>query len=190
LYEKNNDDFFLNTKFILRIVFFVLSDFVEAQSFNGHDIQVDINIFVSGGIFKSVIAGNIRNDGKDRIVAGTWQGLKKLHIYNYQNGTYVLEWDTTFAEGDQIIPACIGDADNDGFNEPIVTIPSSGKLYMFKWNGYTYHLQLIMNLDIGYSMSIRYTGLRGGLSGIVTHDTMGVVGWLEGNLDQDPMFRG
>jgi len=24
----------------------------------------------------------------------------------------------------------------------------------------------------------------------VTHDTMGVVGWLEGNLDQDPMFSG
>ena len=127
---------------------------VRGQSFNGHHFQTDTNIFINSCWVRGVIAGDIRNDGNNRIIAGTWQGDTRILVYRYNSGVYQLEWDTAFLSAAEVIPASAGDADNNGLTDFIVTIPSAGTLSLFEWNGTTYSLRLSQVLDPGLSMSM------------------------------------
>jgi uncharacterized protein (TIGR02145 family) len=126
----------------------------SSQSFNNHVFDLDTAIFNPGCKTRSIRAGDIQNNDQIRIVAGTWQGTAQLFIYHYNNGLFQQEWDTTFPGANMILPGPVGDINNDGENEFIVTSPSLNMIYVFKWNGSTYQPISIFSLQSGLNGSM------------------------------------
>jgi len=101
-----------------------------------HRFVVDATISV-GSSYRAAIAGDLRNDGVNRIVAGTSSSLY-AYVFGKQGTTYVEEWNQLYAAGDAVTPAAVGDVDNDGLNEFLISVRSTGMVYMYRWDGATY----------------------------------------------------
>jgi hypothetical protein len=106
--------------------------------------QVDATLHFDGQGARGVIAGVTRDDHKVRVVVGS-ANTGKMYVYLYDGTSYQEEWSGTVLEGAQIIPTAIGDANNDGFPEIVVSVwpkpwygPSDGKIHLYRWNGTAY----------------------------------------------------
>jgi hypothetical protein len=101
-----------------------------------HTFTTDANIPISTGC-AGAIAGDLRNDGVKRIVAGTWSS-HYAYVFRKQGTTYVEEWNHYYDSGDDVLPVAIGDVDNDGQNEFLISVNGTGTIYMYRWDGATY----------------------------------------------------
>ncbi len=101
-----------------------------------HEFVSDASTPIAGGCY-GAIAGDLRNDGVNRIVAGTW-GSHYAYVFRNQGGTYVEEWSHLYGSGDNVIPVAVGDADNDGRNEFLIHVYGTGTIYMYRWDGAAY----------------------------------------------------
>jgi hypothetical protein len=101
-----------------------------------HQFTVDSTITVGTGC-RGILAGDLRNDGVNRIVAGALSS-HYVYVFRKQGGTYVEEWNHLYDSGDDVSPVAIGDVDNDGQNEFLISVYGTGTLYMYRWNGATY----------------------------------------------------
>jgi hypothetical protein len=111
----------------------------EAQSARPpevHRFTLDATIPIAGGVYGAII-GDLRKDGVTRIVAGS-EGSHSAYVFHRQGGSYVEEWNTLYGDGGNVIPAAVGDVDNDGQNEFLVSVYDTGKIFMYRWNGATY----------------------------------------------------
>ena len=110
-----------------------------------HDFVVDAEIPISGGA-RGLIAGDVVGDGQARIIVGSWD-TGHVHVFKYHEGRYTEEWSEFVVDTDrEIVPTAIGDADNDGQPEFLVSPTDSGNIYVYEWNGNTYQLALQQNL--------------------------------------------
>ena len=101
-----------------------------------HEFVSDASIPIGSGCY-AALAGDLRNDGVIRIVAGTWSS-HYAYVFRKQGATYVEDWNHLYGSGDNVIPVAIGDVDNDGLNEFLISVYETGTLYMYRWNGATY----------------------------------------------------
>ncbi|OGD18666.1 MAG: hypothetical protein A2W03_08720 [Candidatus Aminicenantes bacterium RBG_16_63_16] len=101
-----------------------------------HRFVSDASIPISMGCY-AALAGDLRNDGVNRIVAGTWSS-HCAYVFRKQGTTYVEDWNHLYAAGDNVIPVALGDVDNDGQNEFLISVRSTGIIYMYRWDGATY----------------------------------------------------
>ncbi len=101
-----------------------------------HEFVSDASIPIGSGCY-GALAGDLRNDGVNRIVAGTWSS-HYAYVFRNQGGTYVEEWNHLYGSGDNVIPVAVGDVDNDGLNEFLISVYGTGTLYMYRWNGAVY----------------------------------------------------
>ena len=129
------------------------SDWSEVRSFttNGPiqdltpspDFQTEAWLPADGTGIAGMIAGVTRPDGKVRIVVGTYS-TGRLYVYLYDGTNYQVEWSGVIAPNAEIVPTAIGDVDNDGVPEIIVSVwpngswPSDGKIHVVKWTGLAY----------------------------------------------------
>jgi hypothetical protein len=102
----------------------------------GHQFVLDDSIPIATSC-RAAIAGDLRNDGVQRIVAGAWSS-HYAYVFGKQGTSYVEEWNKLYDAGDNVIPVAVGDCDNDGHNEFLITVYGTGTLYMYRWNGATY----------------------------------------------------
>jgi len=125
---------------------------VQVISYSAPNVfQIDASISIDGGV-RGVIAGDIRNDGSMRIIAGSAHS-GYVHVFKYDQGNYVEEWSEVVFPGGEITPTAVGDVDNDGKNEFLVYVmetpgycPTNGNIYMYEWTGATYELVLVQHL--------------------------------------------
>lgn len=101
-----------------------------------HRFTLDATIPIAGGVY-GVITGDLRKDGVTRIVAGS-ESSHYAYVFHRQGGSYVEEWNTLYGDGGNVIPAAVGDVDNDGQNEFLISVYDTGKIFMYRWNGATY----------------------------------------------------
>ncbi len=101
-----------------------------------HRFVSDATISV-GTSFYRALAGDLRNDRVNRIVAGT-DSSHYAYVFRKEGATYIEEWNNLYAAGDVVHAAAVGDVDNDGQNEFLISVRSSGMIYMYRWNGATY----------------------------------------------------
>ena len=123
-----------------------------------HNFIVDTRIPVVDGDVFGLIAGDVVGDGQIRVIVGSDTG--DLYVFQHRNGSYIEEWRTSLGgEAKLIIPTAVGDVDNDGQQEFLVTAwsPRSsprGNIYMYKRTGDTYHLALQQHLGGNYMPAI------------------------------------
>jgi len=102
-----------------------------------HQFATDATIAI-GSAFKAVVAGDLRNDGVNRIVAGTGS-TNYAYVYRKQGTSYVEEWNHLYnAANDAVTPVAVGDVDNDGLNEFLISVRYTHTTYMYRWDGATY----------------------------------------------------
>ena len=101
-----------------------------------HEFATDATISV-GSPIEALIAGDLRNDGVNRLVIGM-SGTHYAYVYGKPGASYVEEWNNLYAGGDDVIPVAVGDVDNDGLNEFLISVYGTGNIYMYRWNGATY----------------------------------------------------
>ncbi|MBX3006807.1 MAG: T9SS type A sorting domain-containing protein [Melioribacteraceae bacterium] len=124
-------------------------DWSEVWSFTVHQENRPVykisNVDASANIqlARSVLAGDFRGDGQNRIYIGTSDG--KIVEFEYQNGQYVnirtqqilLENEYKLGDGGygDLIITLIEDIDKDGKNEMLVDVERTNKFLILKWDG-------------------------------------------------------
>jgi|Deesub1362A_J573_1020465.scaffolds.fasta_scaffold00529_3 hypothetical protein len=100
-----------------------------------------------GSDFFSTVIADADNDGQNEIVAGTadWSSYDVRVYENTGVNSYALSWRQYIAPASRQ-EAMVGDVDNDGLNEILVTTgdngwtPGARGVRIFKWDGSTYSL--------------------------------------------------
>lgn len=153
---------------------------IEALYAHGrsHDFQVDAQINIGE---QALIAGDLRNDGIQRIVSGNYVHDETgnsgyIRVYSYTGGNYVEEWSTLIQPNNnsRILPVAVGDVNNDGKNEFLVNVFRMNKLQIYQWNGTTYEMILEQSIGNDYAPAAIFDIDRDGLNELVIDDKGGI----------------
>jgi len=142
---------------------------------SSHNFQVDAEIKIGE---QALIAGDLRNDGIQRIVSGNYvHGADGyIRVYSYAEGNYVEEWNKLIEPNTngRIIPVAVGDVNNDGKNEFLVNVFRMNKLQIYQWSGSTYEMILEQSIGNDYAPAAVFDLDRDGLNELVIDDAGGI----------------